>query len=70
LGAAGLLELVLVTESMLHEQLIISKGFELSGVSRDLNIITKNSIVPLNIALKTASGFGGSNTALLIAKRQ
>ncbi|MCC9042139.1 beta-ketoacyl synthase [Myroides sp. M-43] len=70
LGAAGLLELVLVTESMLHEQLIISKGFELSGVSRDLNIITENSIVPLNIALKTASGFGGSNTALLIAKRQ
>ncbi|MDM1360563.1 beta-ketoacyl synthase N-terminal-like domain-containing protein [Myroides marinus] len=69
LGAAGLLELVVVIESMLHNQLVVSKGYEVSGVSRLLNIITTPSALPLNIALKTASGFGGSNTALLIAKR-
>lgn len=69
LGAAGLLELVMVIESMLHNQLIPSKGYEVSGVSRPLNIITVNNQHSINIALKTASGFGGSNTALLIAKR-
>lgn len=69
LGAAGLLELVVVIESMLHNQLVVSKGYEVLGVSRPLNIITTSSELPLNIALKTASGFGGSNTALLIAKR-
>lgn len=69
LGAAGLLELVVVIESMLHNQLVVSKGYEVSGVSRPLNIITTTSELSLNIALKTASGFGGSNTALLIAKR-
>ncbi|APA91652.1 beta-ketoacyl synthase N-terminal-like domain-containing protein [Myroides sp. ZB35] len=69
LGAAGLLELVMVIESMLHNQLVVSRGYEVSGVSRVLNMITTKSTLPLNIALKTASGFGGSNTALLIAKR-
>ncbi|EHO15545.1 beta-ketoacyl synthase N-terminal-like domain-containing protein [Myroides odoratimimus] len=69
LGAAGLLELVMVVESMLHNQLVVSKGYEVSGVSRALNMITTKCTQSLHIALKTASGFGGSNTALLIAKR-
>ncbi|MFD0699901.1 beta-ketoacyl synthase N-terminal-like domain-containing protein [Myroides pelagicus] len=69
LGAAGLLELVIVIESMLYNQLVVSKGYEISGVSRALNMITANSKLSLNTALKTGSGFGGSNTALLIAKR-
>ncbi|MDR0228210.1 MAG: beta-ketoacyl synthase [Flavobacteriaceae bacterium] len=68
LGAAGLLEQVMVMESMLHNTLIVSKGFEHLGVSRPLNIITASEKQPIRFALKTASGFGGSNTALLIAK--
>ncbi|MDR2222707.1 MAG: beta-ketoacyl synthase [Flavobacteriaceae bacterium] len=70
LGAAGLLEQVMVMESMLHNTLIVSKGFENLGVSQPLNIITASKQQPITIALKTASGFGGSNTALLIAKRK
>lgn len=69
LGAAGLLELVVVMESMKHNELIISKGFETLGVSNPLNIITAKHTQPLAIALKTASGFGGSNTAIIIEKK-
>lgn len=69
LGAAGLLELVMIMESMKHNELIVSKGFEKSGVSRKINIITQAEKKALNIALKTASGFGGSNTALILSKK-
>jgi len=65
LGAAGLVE----TAAMLHEMrkntLIKSAGFDEPGVSKPLNIITKNQSVELNTCLKMASGFGGSNAALI-----
>lgn len=69
LGAAGLLELVLLLQSMRHNALIVSKGFEQIGVSKELNITTQVETLPLHTALKTASGFGGSNTALIISKK-
>lgn len=69
LGAAGLLELVVVMESMKQNKLIVSKGFQTLGVSNQLNITTESRELPLSIALKTASGFGGSNTAIIIEKK-
>lgn len=69
LGAAGLLEVVMLMQSMRHNELIVSKGFEQLGVSRTVNITTEKESQPLQIALKTASGFGGSNTALILSKK-
>ncbi|WP_410879150.1 beta-ketoacyl-[acyl-carrier-protein] synthase family protein [Myroides sp. DW712] len=69
LGAAGLLEVVMLMQSMRQNQLIKSLGFEELGVSRAVNITTEAEQKNVQIALKTASGFGGSNTAIILSKK-
>ena len=64
LGAAGVLETVVLIESMRHQQLIPSLGFEKLGVSQPLNITTQLQSADIKYALKTASGFGGCNAAM------
>ncbi len=68
LGASGLLETIIGIESLYHNTLIESKGFDVLGVTKPLNVITKKTKKSLKIFLKTASGFGGSNTAILFKK--
>ena len=68
LGASGLLETVITIASANQNQLIASKGFEEQGVSKKINIVTKNTIKTVHRFLKTASGFGGCNTAVLFEK--
>lgn len=66
LGAAGLIETILSAYSIRNGSLFKSLGFSSNGVSRSLNIITENTDRPVRRVLKTASGFGGSNAALII----
>ncbi|HTF21164.1 MAG TPA: beta-ketoacyl synthase N-terminal-like domain-containing protein [Chryseolinea sp.] len=68
LGAAGLVEVALNAESLRRNQLLPSRGYEQSGVSLPLNIVTQATKQPLNICLKTASGFGGCNAAIILTK--
>lgn len=68
LGASGLLETVIGIESVLANKLFVSLGFDEIGVSQPINIIKKNEDKKLNYFLKTASGFGGCNTAVLFEK--
>ncbi|WP_413614296.1 beta-ketoacyl synthase N-terminal-like domain-containing protein [Flavobacterium sp. N1946] len=68
LGASGLLETVIAIESTRNNQLIASKGFAKMGVSQPISVITKNEEKEINCFLKTASGFGGCNTAVLFEK--
>lgn len=68
LGASGLLESIISMESALHNTLIPSKNFEEIGVSQDLNIIKENQSVEIKYILKTASGFGGCNAAIVLEK--
>ncbi|GAA4775328.1 MULTISPECIES: beta-ketoacyl synthase N-terminal-like domain-containing protein [Flavobacterium] len=68
LGASGLLETVLAMESAKQNRLIISKGYSNLGVSQSINVITENQEVEIDYFLKTASGFGGCNTAVLFEK--
>ena len=68
LGAAGLLESVMSIASLEENTLIPSKGFEKLGVSKPLNIIQEQIKKPLQCFLKTASGFGGCNAAILFKK--
>jgi 3-oxoacyl-[acyl-carrier-protein] synthase-1 len=65
LGAAGILESVMMLESMRKGILIPSAGFENLGVSQPLNITTTPVNSGIRYALKTASGFGGCNAAIV-----
>lgn len=68
LGASGLLETVIGIQSALENKLFVSLGFDSSGVSQPINIIEKNEDKKIHYFLKTASGFGGCNTAVVFEK--
>jgi 3-oxoacyl-[acyl-carrier-protein] synthase-1 len=68
LGAAGLVEIVMGLHSLKNNQLIPTKGFSALGVSKPLDIIVKPESRPLQSFLKTASGFGGCNAAVVVQK--
>lgn len=68
LGAAGVLEAALSCQSLLNDELIASRGFESLGVTHPVNIIREVQSRPLEICLKTASGFGGCNAAIILQK--
>ncbi|ALR32390.1 beta-ketoacyl synthase [Chryseobacterium sp. IHB B 17019] len=68
LGASGLLESIISMESALHGTLISSKNFEEPGISQPLNIIKENQPAKIKYILKTASGFGGCNAAIVLEK--
>jgi len=68
LGAAGLIESVVSIQSLKENLVIATLGFEENGVSSMVNVCTS----PLQIDgvnfIKTASGFGGCNAAVVIGK--
>lgn len=68
LGAAGLLEIIMSLQSLKNQVLIASKGYEICGVTMPLNVIKKTEKKKLGAFLKTASGFGGCNAAIVIGE--
>ncbi|SHF94790.1 3-oxoacyl-[acyl-carrier-protein] synthase-1 [Salegentibacter echinorum] len=70
LGASALLESILNKHNMLNNEVFASANFEELGVSKPLNIITENTDIELKYALKTASGFGGCNLAMVFQKEE
>ncbi len=68
LGASGLLETIIGMHSLYRNTLFASAGYDSLGVSKPMNIIKKTTKRNLNIFLKTASGFGGCNTAAIFKK--
>lgn len=68
LGTSGLLESIIGIKSLEKNTLIGSLGFDELGVSECINVIKKTEKKELNIFLKTASGFGGCNTAVIFKK--
>jgi 3-oxoacyl-[acyl-carrier-protein] synthase-1 len=70
LGASGLLETIIGMHSLYQNTLYPSMGFTELGVSQPLNIITVPTAKNLECFLKTASGFGGCNTAAVFKKVQ
>jgi 3-oxoacyl-[acyl-carrier-protein] synthase-1 len=69
LGAAGLIETVVSLHSLQGDMVLPTLGFETLGVSKPLNVNAQLLKMPLHYCLKTASGFGGCNAALLIGKQ-
>jgi len=68
LGASGLLETVIGIESARKNRLYVSLGFDEIGVSESVKIIAENQDSDIKYFLKTASGFGGCNTAVIFEK--
>jgi 3-oxoacyl-[acyl-carrier-protein] synthase I len=68
LGAAGLIEAVISVQSLRENTVIATKGFQESGVSREININSALQKRDMRYILKTASGFGGCNAAIVLEK--
>ncbi len=68
LGAAGVIETCVCMQMIRQGMLLKSLGFREKGTSKELNIVSANKPAQINTILKTASGFGGGNAALIIRK--
>lgn len=68
LGTSGLLESIIGIEALNNNQLIASIGFDEMGVSQPIAVIEKHQNREMTHFLKTASGFGGCNTAVIFKK--
>ena len=65
LGAAGILESVIAVKALEQGLVLPSSGFEEPGIEGTINISTTLSKTDKRFCLKTLSGFGGCNAALL-----
>jgi 3-oxoacyl-[acyl-carrier-protein] synthase-1 len=65
LGAAGILESAMLLQSLQQQILIPSAGYENLGVPKPINVTRTLQPATINYALKTASGFGGCNAAIV-----
>ncbi len=68
LGAAGLVESAVSMMSLEHDVIIPTLGFTTCGVTTPVNICNQPFNKPIHSVLKTASGFGGCNAAVVITK--
>ncbi len=68
LGASGLLETIVGMHSLHQNTVFASKGFKEMGVSQPINVIKQTESKIMDTFLKTSSGFGGSNTAVVFKK--
>lgn len=69
LGAAGILEAIMAYHSVSNNVLFPSQGYTDLGVSQPINVIKKIEKQSLKTCLKTTSGFGGCNGAVIFEKR-
>jgi 3-oxoacyl-[acyl-carrier-protein] synthase I len=68
LGAAGVLETIIGVHSLIQNEIVATKGFEKLGVSQKINVAQHMQSKSLKTFLKTASGFGGCNAAMVLQK--
>jgi 3-oxoacyl-[acyl-carrier-protein] synthase-1 len=68
LGAAGIIETIITVKSMLYSEVLPTLGFHEAGTPEKVNV--SNSLVKKDVRflLKTASGFGGGNGAIVIRR--
>ncbi len=68
LGAAGIIEVISTMLMIEHGLLLKSPGFEEQGTTKKMNVLSENVEKEVQLALKTASGFGGGNASLILKK--
>jgi 3-oxoacyl-[acyl-carrier-protein] synthase I len=69
LGAAGVVESIIAMHALRDDRQIGTLGHSTSGVSGKINICTTTEKRRMKRILKTASGFGGCNAALVLEKK-
>lgn len=67
LGAAGIIESIICKHELLEGRLFATLGYEQLGVSLPLQLFSEHIGLPLRTCVKTASGFGGCNAAVVLA---
>ena len=68
LGAAGLIESIISMESLREGMVLGTPGFEQAPESHQVNVSADHRQIGARNFLKTASGFGGCNAAVVIGK--
>ncbi len=68
LGASGVVEIILSHEQMLRGVVFGVKGYEQCGVPYPLNVEALHRERSAEHCLKTASGFGGTNAAVVLSR--
>ncbi len=68
LGAAGLIESIIATQAIKDSMILPSLGYRENGVTMPVNVVTATLKKPVKYVLKTASGFGGCNAAVVFGK--
>lgn len=68
LGAAGLIESIISLQSIKEDIFFPTPGFEEQGVTRPVNVSAQPVRLSAKNILKTASGFGGCNAAVVFGK--
>jgi 3-oxoacyl-[acyl-carrier-protein] synthase-1 len=68
LGAAGLIESIISVHSIYDNVVLPTIGFKETGVTNKVNVSASPVALKSNNFLKTASGFGGCNAAVVIGK--
>ena len=69
LGAAGIIESVMSVASLKENIVLPTLGFSEIGVTTPVNVCSNLYHTPLKSCLKTASGFGGCNAAVVLGKQ-
>jgi len=68
LGGAGLIESVISIQSLKEGLLLPTPGYKESGVTQAVNVVADIKPTQAKSFLKTASGFGGCNAAVIFGK--
>jgi len=68
LGAAGLIESIVCIHSLKENMVLPTIGFKKMGVTKPINVCNSLQKKEMKHCLKTASGFGGCNAAVVISK--
>jgi 3-oxoacyl-[acyl-carrier-protein] synthase-1 len=66
LGAAGILEVILSTQELLHHRVLRTVGCETPGTAAAVKVTMGQESTDKSAFLKMISGFGGGNAALLV----
>ena len=70
MGAAGVLETIIMMRALEDGMILPSKGFESCGVSGKVKMSDKPMMAKGNTFIKMLSGFGGCNGAVRVSDRQ
>ena len=66
LGAAGVVETILCVEQMREKRIFGTKGFVASDTPHELKVSSLSQEIDNRCCVKTASGFGGCNAAIVL----